>query len=146
MSSIRIPLRRDWSTEVTVFTEVWGTEVCICWCSPRQLASWQDVPYIVSLMACYAMCKYASAFMWPVEKTPRMGNDSLRHCLPMLQFTHPLLDCIGLGEVGPSVDLCHNRAKQMSILWNRVHNSCHWFMDESIFSMPTTGAEGQRVS
>ena len=56
------------------------------------------------------MCKYASAFKWPVEKTPRMGNDSLRHCVPMLQFTHPLLDCIGLGEVGPSVDLCHDRA------------------------------------
>ena len=65
---------------------------------------------IVSLMALYAMCKYASVFTWPVEKTPRMGNDSLRHCLPMLQFTHPLLDCIGLGEVGPSVDLCHDRA------------------------------------
>ena len=69
-------------------------------------------------MACYAMCKYASAFMWPVEKTPRMGNNSLRHCMPMLQFTHPLLDYIGLGEVGPSVDLCHNRAKQMSIMDN----------------------------
>ena len=31
--------------------------------------------------------------------------------MPKVQFTHPLLDCIGLGEVGPSVDLCHDRAE-----------------------------------
>ena len=38
--------------------------------------------------------------------------------MPKVQFTHPLLDYIGLGEVGPSVDLCHHRAKQMSIMGN----------------------------
>ena len=31
--------------------------------------------------------------------------------MPKVQFTHPLLDYIGLGEVGPSVDLCHDRAE-----------------------------------
>ena len=30
--------------------------------------------------------------------------------MPKVQFTHPLLDYVGLGEVGPSVDLCHDRA------------------------------------
>ena len=30
--------------------------------------------------------------------------------MPKVQFTHPLLDGFGLGEVGPAVDLCHDRA------------------------------------
>ena len=39
-----------------------------------------------------------------------MGNNSLRHSVPMVQFTHSLLGYVGIEEIGPSVDLCHDRA------------------------------------